>query len=225
LKYASTAPALQVRFRAGYRDVQIPLPTGGPGVREAEILALEYEFRCLVDGVLDVSSSMANGTDLDQISLRLKAREGELTLLQATVEPIAGVPAQDPWFMLFSGTVQGLAPSPDWTVDAGGLRGSGDLATISSWPAFEAELIMESRPGVRLSFGAGGRPGLLEGEAVPMYGGNVSAFTFRTQNGLATLESDLKFSAAPAPTVPGRFQIQVAGGPVKSLSLRLRSLK
>jgi serine/threonine protein kinase len=225
LRYVHSGSSLVLRFRAGFREILMPLPCGGPEPHDVEILALEQEFRCIAEGAIELECAEANGTDFERITTRLKAKGGDFSLLRAQFEEISGVPPGPAWIVLFSGQARGLEVPATWTVQNGFLTGSGDLRSSEPFQDVELEVILNGQKGTRLSFGARGSEGLLEGEAVPMVDGSFSGFSFRVRGAVAELENDRLYLRRDAPSTAGPLTIRVSGAPVQILTLRARPLR
>ncbi len=218
------APYFGLRFRAGFRDVTVPLPAD-PQWRSVEVLALEHLFRCTLEGRFDVRSSMANGVEIDQRMLRLKVSGGGFAIRKATVEPIRDVPPQEPWTILYrdGAAFPGFEPGPEWKVEGPNLVGSGLLRSKGTFRDFEAEIIVTpSRPGLRLRVGLGGRPLIVSD---PFLSEKQGGFDMRYRNGQVELENDAVYRRETvAAGLYGPFTIETLDAPAAFFCIRLRPL-
>jgi hypothetical protein len=211
-----------LRFRAGFRDVTVPLPADSPGKwKSVEVIALEHEYRCTLDGVFDVRSSQANGVEFDQPMLRLKVPAGGFAIRGATVEPIRDVPPQEPWTILYREGTESpeLVRNGTWEIQAPHLTGTGILKTKSSHEELDAEIILTPRgPGAKLRFGLSPRT-LIETDAAPAEGG----FTVRLRKGEIVVENADSYRRETVPPgVAGAFTIETVGAPISFFAIRLR---
>jgi predicted Ser/Thr protein kinase len=214
--------AWTVRVRAGYREVIFPLPVDRPGEwRPVRIVAMEDEHAGWVDGSLRIASSKADGLDSDSSMLRFSMRDGEVLLRKIEMREVKGAPPLGPWTFLFKGRASGLDYGTTWTPREGLLVGEGGLRSRDAWRDFDAEMIFEVPRGARASLGARGAV-LAEGELIPVYEGDISGFTFRVRDTWAVLEESWVYEKKRVADGAGPLTVDVAGGPVKLVALRVR---
>jgi hypothetical protein len=211
-----------LRFRAGYRDVTVPLPADSPGKwKTVEVIALEHLFRCTLDGAFDVRSSQANGVEFDQPMLRFKVSAGGFALRAVSVEPIRDLPPQEPWTILHRDGVSSpeLVKSAGWEVQAPHLVGGGILRTKSSHSELDAEIIVtRAQRGAKLRFGLSPLT-LIETDDAPAEGG----FTVRLRKGEIVVENNGSYRRESVPAgASGPFTIETVGAPFSFFAIRIR---
>ncbi len=219
------------RVRAGFHEVTFRLPCDRRGAwRDVELVALDGDWHCRIDGHLEYWPVTADGTDMDQPFLRIIFRDGVLKFRNMKMRELENMPrSRGPWTVFANrGRVAALMTvSEGWkfvidSQDQGKLEGQGGLTTKNLYGDFELECIVAADQRTRFVLSVAGEE-LPPSE--PWDERTRVGFTARRRGEIVEIEDRWAYARHRARAGRGPVRLEVKDGMARIICLRIRSLE